>query len=98
MSGTKDSSILKLDHSFVIFEIQKCTLLTRQSIGQEIECAEEDMINQWLERKKVAFRILQDKVDYNAYDNSYVIRQNEIFSYSIPIDAGKFSDVGYRLR
>ena len=51
-----------------------------------------------MERKKVGFRIIQDKIDLSTYDLERVIRSNELFSATLPLDAGKFSDVGYRMR
>jgi len=46
----------------------------RESVGQDIECASENEIDAWLERKKVGFRIIQSKLDFSTFDYDHVIR------------------------
>ena len=71
----------------------------RESVGQEIECASDrEEINNWFKNKKTSMRVIQDKIDYHEYDQSAVKRQNELYTYSIPIDPDQYSDVGYRFR
>ena len=42
--------------------------------------------------------MIQDKLDFSQIDSTMIIRQNEIYGHTIPIDSGKYSDVGYRFR
>ena len=98
LQGIRDCAVNREKHSYVIYEINKCTDDVRESVGQDIECASENEIDAWLERKKVGFRIIQSKLDFSTFDYDHVIRQNEVYSRTIPINAGKFSDVGYRMR
>jgi len=69
--------ISKDDHSYIIYELHKCTDEIRESVGQLIECAEDQEIENWLKGKKLGFKIIQDKIDFSKFDNSLIIRKKE---------------------
>jgi len=58
MSGTRDSAYLKEDHSYIIYEVHKCTNEIKESLNITIECAPEDEIDNFLKGKKLAFRVI----------------------------------------
>ena len=48
LEGVRDCAVKREKHSYVIYEINKCTDEVRESVGQETPCASEDEIDAWL--------------------------------------------------
>ena len=44
------------------------------------ECAPMDEINEFLKRKKLAFKVIQDKIDFTEFNETLTIRKNEVYS------------------
>ena len=74
-----------------------CNLVAGECVPHDPACASHDEIAQWLEGKKAMMKILNYKIDFEDFENTTRV-QNELYLPSIPISAGKFSDVGYRYR
>ena len=95
LQGTRNNQFLLKDHAYVIFEILKCHEDTREE--GDPECAEMEDINSWLRTKAVQFRMIDNKIDFNNREE-YAVRQTEIYMPMITLEAGHFSDTGYRFR
>ena len=62
-------------------------------------CAEPDKLHAWLANKKIGIRLLYYKVDFEVgYGYPFFTRLNELWLKTLPMKAGRFSDVGYRMR
>ena len=61
-------------------------------------CKSTEVINEWLDNKKVMLKVIQYKIDFKLIGADTYTRQNEIWLDSIPMENGKYSDVGYRFR
>ena len=73
----------------------KCTEETR--LPGYPECASDDEIHDFLLRRRAFFKIITEQVDFN--DRSDIaIRENEIYTPSVPIQPGFFGDFGARFR
>ncbi len=60
-------------------------------------CAPRWQIKNWLEKKSVHLRIINDKIDFTQYGDE-TVRQNEIWMPVMRFKFGFFSDAGYRFR
>ena len=58
LSGSRDSKIQKEDHSYVIYEVLKCTEAVREELGYDKECRPIEEIDAWLEGKKLGFKVI----------------------------------------
>ena len=74
MEGLRDSAIFRKSHSYIRYELQRCNDEVRNSLGIEKECASEEEINNFIERKKVSFRVIQDKIDFTNYTKELTTR------------------------
>lgn len=61
------------------------------------DCAAQPDIEAYLEEKKIGFKILNQKIDFNSRGER-AVRFNEMFVQTIEMKAGKFSDTGHRFR
>ena len=61
------------------------------------ECASSTDIYNYLETKKIGFKIINQKIDFNER-GANAVRFNEVFVPTIDMRAGKFSDTGHRFR
>ena len=93
--GTRDSPLEEKDSAYVIYEFFKCSDATKEP-GYP-ECASPSDIENYLETKKIGFKIINQKIDFNERGPK-AVRFNEIFVQTIDMRAGKFSDTGHRFR
>ena len=56
-----------------------------------------DDINEWLDTKKIHMKIIDNKIDFNSFDD-HPIRETEKWMPMIDLSPGHYSDSGYRFR
>ena len=85
----------KQDSAYVIYEIHKCSNATK--FKDYPECAPIEEIKKFIEKKFIAFKLINEKIYFNDRDE-LAVAYSEQFVQSIPMKAGKFSDTGHRFR
>lgn len=61
------------------------------------DCAPENEIKDWISDKFMAFKVLNQKIDFSDRDE-FAVRLNEVFVPSASLAAGTVCDTGYRFR
>ena len=89
MQGNRDSAVYHKDHSYIIWNVVRCSEETRQE--GDPECATTPEIDKWVGTKRIFMRVLNEKVDFKSWDEES-FRQNEIWFPMIPMNSGKFTD------
>ena len=79
LKGTKVDQVLKNDHAYVIYEIQRCHETIRNitqichsgtCVTKDPPCALEVEIDQWIKTKKVMFRMINSRVSFTDWVES----------------------------
>jgi hypothetical protein len=83
------------DSAYIVYEIYKCSEETR--LPGYPACASEPEIKDWISDKFIAFKILNQKIDFSDRDER-AVRLNEIFVPGVSMRAGTYCDTGYRFR
>ena len=58
LGGTRDSAYFYQDHSYVVYEVHKCTDEIKNSLGLTVDCAPDDEIDNFLKGKKLSYRVI----------------------------------------
>ena len=95
MQGTRDSPLNKQDSAYIVWSIHQCSEKTM--LPGYPACADPKDIESFLEDKKISFKIINQKIDFNERGPK-AFRFNEVFVQTIEMKAGKFSDTGHRYR
>jgi hypothetical protein len=93
--GTRDSPLNEQDSAYIIYEFFKCSEDTK--LPGYPECATPPEIETYLDDKKIGFKIINQKIDFNERGDT-AVRYNEVFVQTIKMTAGLFSDTGHRFR
>ena len=113
MLGTRDDAIDKRDHSYVVYHIDRCTdefrdktqidpLCKEPYEGAETcarvdpKCESEANIDEWTNTKKTMFKLVNKKIYFKSFNHQ--VRHNEVWTPTLPIGPGQFTDAGYRFR
>ena len=64
--GTRDSPLKKQDSAYVVIEFNKCNEETK--FEGYPECAPKEEIEAYLETKKIAFKVINEIIDFNDRD------------------------------
>ena len=59
LEGTRDSAYLLEHHSYVVYEVHKCSDEVKNSLNlTDLECAPEAEIDDFLKGKKLSYRVV----------------------------------------
>ena len=70
LQGTRDSKVALQEHSYLIYEIVKCTKDSRKD--GDPPCETMGNINKWLSTKAAHMRVLNKKVDFTLYSDKII--------------------------